>query len=71
MIYKHEGFWQCMDTYRDWQVLNDLWADNFAPWQENALRRNKLKPVDCSNKSRKKYLSAQDLSYSLKNVKLI
>lgn len=24
-VYKHDGFWQCMDTYRDWQLLNNLW----------------------------------------------
>ena len=26
MIYKHTGFWQCMDTYRDLQFLSNLWA---------------------------------------------
>jgi len=26
MVYRHEGFWQCMDTYRDLQLLNNLWA---------------------------------------------
>jgi len=25
MIYKHKGFWQCMDTHRDLQLLNNLW----------------------------------------------
>lgn len=25
MVYKHEGFWQCMDTHRDLQLLNNLW----------------------------------------------
>jgi len=25
MVYKHKGFWQCMDTYRDLQLLNNLW----------------------------------------------
>jgi glucose-1-phosphate cytidylyltransferase len=24
-VYKHRGFWQCMDTYRDYTLLNDLW----------------------------------------------
>lgn len=24
-VYRHNGFWQCMDTYRDNQYLNDLW----------------------------------------------
>ena len=24
-VYRHNGFWQCMDTYRDFQLLNNLW----------------------------------------------
>lgn len=31
--YTHEGFWQCMDTYRDWELLNDLERKNEAPWR--------------------------------------
>lgn len=31
--YKHNGFWQCMDTQRDKQYLEKLWADNTAPWK--------------------------------------
>lgn len=27
-VYKHQGFWQCMDTYRDYEMLNDMWRDN-------------------------------------------
>lgn len=27
-IYKHYGFWQCMDTYRDYLLLNNLWINN-------------------------------------------
>lgn len=30
--YRHEGFWQCMDTYRDWTILNDVWKKGNAPW---------------------------------------
>ena len=30
--YRHEGFWACMDTYKDAVALNDLWADGAAPW---------------------------------------
>ncbi len=33
MAYRHEGFWQCMDTRRDKQVLEDLWASGKAPWR--------------------------------------
>lgn len=31
--YRHEGFWDCMDTYKDAVVLNDLWAAGEAPWR--------------------------------------
>ena len=31
-FFKHNGFWQCMDTYRDYQLLNKLWKDN-PPWK--------------------------------------
>lgn len=27
-VFKHKGFWQCMDTYRDNQLLNDMWKTN-------------------------------------------
>ncbi len=30
--YRHEGFWECMDTYKDAVALNDLWASGEAPW---------------------------------------
>jgi glucose-1-phosphate cytidylyltransferase len=30
--YRHEGFWDCMDTYKDAVVLNDLWKAGEAPW---------------------------------------
>ena len=32
MAYRHEGFWQCMDTKRDNELLNKLWLANEAPW---------------------------------------
>ena len=31
--YKHEGFWQPMDTLRDFNYLNDLWNSNYVPWK--------------------------------------
>ena len=30
--FRHEGFWQCMDTQREYQLLNDLWKNGNAPW---------------------------------------
>jgi glucose-1-phosphate cytidylyltransferase len=32
-VYNHRGFWQCMDTYRDFTFLNDLWKTNKAQWK--------------------------------------
>lgn len=31
--YKHEGFWQCMDTLRDKNLLDELWKNGKAPWK--------------------------------------
>lgn len=31
--FRHEGFWDCMDTYKDAVTLNDLWAGGEAPWR--------------------------------------
>lgn len=31
--YKHYGFWQCMDTLRDKQKLEELWESGKAPWK--------------------------------------
>jgi glucose-1-phosphate cytidylyltransferase len=34
MSYHHDGFWQCMDTKRDRESLEELWAKGNAPWQD-------------------------------------
>jgi glucose-1-phosphate cytidylyltransferase len=31
--YRHDGFWQCMDTSREHQLLNKLWEAGDAPWR--------------------------------------
>lgn len=31
--YRHEGFWGCMDTYKDAVELDDLWTQGRAPWK--------------------------------------
>jgi len=36
-IYRHEGFWACLDTQRDRDKLDELWASGRAPW---AINRN-------------------------------
>jgi glucose-1-phosphate cytidylyltransferase len=33
MAFRHDGFWQCMDTQRDKQLLETLWSEGRAPWK--------------------------------------
>ena len=33
MAFHHEGFWQPMDTYREFTMLNEMWDRNEAPWK--------------------------------------
>ncbi len=33
MIFKHNQFWQCVDTIRDLVMLNNLWNNRTAPWK--------------------------------------
>lgn len=32
----HGGFWQCMDTFKDYQLLNEIWDQGNAPWRVSA-----------------------------------
>ena len=32
-VYKHNGYWQCMDTKREMEKLEELWASGKAPWK--------------------------------------
>jgi len=33
IAYRHQDFWQCMDTMRDVRLLNTLWDEGRAPWK--------------------------------------
>lgn len=33
MSYRHSGFWQCMDSLREKQLLEDMWESGKAPWK--------------------------------------
>ena len=35
--YRHDGFWQCMDTLRDVQMLETMWASGNVPWRTQPL----------------------------------
>jgi len=39
-VYQHHGFWQSMDTYREMQLLNEMWNGGRAPW--NIWQERKL-----------------------------
>jgi len=43
--YRHDGFWDCMDTYKDAVLLNDLWNDGAAPWAVARPRPRQAKPA--------------------------
>jgi glucose-1-phosphate cytidylyltransferase len=34
VAFRHTGFWQPMDTLREYTLLNDLWASDTAPWKK-------------------------------------
>ncbi len=33
MAYRHEGFFFCVDTYREYKVINEMWDSGHAPWK--------------------------------------
>lgn len=33
VAFRHNGFWQPMDTFREYSLLNDLWSQGRAPWK--------------------------------------
>jgi glucose-1-phosphate cytidylyltransferase len=33
ILYRHHGFWQPMDTYREWRLLGEMWESGVAPWK--------------------------------------
>ena len=54
----HEDFWQCMDTFREYQLLNQLWDKGNAPWtkywnqSQQASPGKKSLPVDANGGNR-------------------
>jgi glucose-1-phosphate cytidylyltransferase len=34
--FAHRGFWECMDTHKDWITLNELWDGGKAPWVQRS-----------------------------------
>ncbi|MDP3685638.1 MAG: glucose-1-phosphate cytidylyltransferase [bacterium] len=48
MAYRHEGFWQCMDTLRDVRLLENIWQSGKVPWRipQQQPARAELRSVD-------------------------
>ena len=38
MVFRHEGFWQAMDTLCETRLLEEMWASGNAPWHPDKLR---------------------------------
>ena len=38
MAYRHQGFWKCMDTKRDHELLEKLWVKGNAPWKKGGSK---------------------------------
>ena len=43
--FRHEGFWDCMDTYKDAVLLNDLWDAGEPPWRVWSERTGAMKAL--------------------------
>jgi glucose-1-phosphate cytidylyltransferase len=48
--YRHQGFWDCMDTYKDAVELNDLWVAGDAPWTRSFAGGGFERAMDDSGK---------------------
>jgi glucose-1-phosphate cytidylyltransferase len=48
--YKYDGFWGCMDTYKEKQLLDDMHARGNTPWEvwKNAPASDRLRPIPVS-----------------------
>jgi glucose-1-phosphate cytidylyltransferase len=59
MAYKHESFWQCMDTIRDRKLLESLWASGNAPWKVTP-RKDHQTDAGTSDRSRGVYWDSHE-----------
>ena len=58
LAYQHDGYWSCMDTFKDRQQLEDLCTRGQAPWEvwKSAKSEKLAEPWDPSKETRKKKL---------------
>ena len=59
MAYRHEGFFFAMDTYREYQHLNELWASGKAPWKVMEVTHHLLaRPADPGHRRHRAWSAA-------------
>jgi glucose-1-phosphate cytidylyltransferase len=57
LAYKYEGYWGCMDTFKDKQQLEDLYTRGGAPWEvwkRATKERNEIPSEECRAARKKK-----------------
>jgi glucose-1-phosphate cytidylyltransferase len=50
MAYKHDGFWQCMDTAHERDLLENMWREGNAPWANTPARAAMNRQAQRSNR---------------------
>lgn len=61
MAYKHDSFWQCMDTIRDRKLLETLWESGEAPWIAHIRRETKIN-ASVTDRARRIYWDSHEPS---------
>lgn len=46
LAYKYQGFWACMDTFKDKQSLDDMYSRGEAPWEVWKQAKNDVEPIE-------------------------
>jgi glucose-1-phosphate cytidylyltransferase len=47
VMFEHSGFWQPMDTYREWKLLNELWRSGDVPWNRKPCLQSVTAEKSC------------------------
>src|SRR3546814_10998198 len=55
MVYRHRGFWQAMDTLRDKNHLEELWAQGNPPWKVWARSEERRGGKECVSTCRSRW----------------
>ena len=59
MAYRHDSFWQCMDTIRERNLLESLWQSGNAPWKLNTTQKETL-DASTADRARRLYWDSNE-----------